>query len=86
MLVSSEHYKHPKPTRANALPFRTAPHVGHLYSMVLADVIKRWQLLKGRKAVLSTGIDEHGMKVGILNTPIKGLCADGHFHRSSRLL
>ena len=31
--------------------------------MVLADVIKRWQLLKGRKAVLSTGIDEHGMKV-----------------------
>jgi tRNA synthetases class I (M) len=42
-----------------------APHVGHLYSMVLADIIKRWQLLQGRQALLSTGTDEHGMKVGI---------------------
>lgn len=40
-----------------------APHVGHLYSMVLADIIKRWELLKGEKAILCTGTDEHGMKV-----------------------
>ena len=41
----------------------TAPHIGHLYSIVLADVLKRWQELKGKKAILCTGTDEHGMKV-----------------------
>ncbi|CAK4015014.1 probable methionyl-tRNA synthetase [Lecanosticta acicola] len=40
-----------------------APHVGHMYTMILADVLKRWQVLKGRKAVLLTGTDEHGMKI-----------------------
>ncbi|KAI0015330.1 tRNA synthetases class I (M)-domain-containing protein [Xylariomycetidae sp. FL0641] len=40
-----------------------SPHVGHLYSMLVADVLKRWQTLKGRTAYLSTGTDEHGMKV-----------------------
>ncbi|KAI0874614.1 tRNA synthetases class I (M)-domain-containing protein [Hypoxylon argillaceum] len=40
-----------------------SPHVGHLYSMVVADVLKRWEVLKGREAFLSTGTDEHGMKV-----------------------
>ncbi|THW73293.1 hypothetical protein D6D19_05778 [Aureobasidium pullulans] len=40
-----------------------APHVGHLYTMVLSDVLKRWQLLKGKKAILLTGTDEHGMKI-----------------------
>ncbi|KAI3322995.1 tRNA synthetases class I (M)-domain-containing protein [Xylariaceae sp. AK1471] len=40
-----------------------SPHVGHLYSMLIADVLKRWEVLKGREAYLSTGTDEHGMKV-----------------------
>ncbi|KAI0883196.1 tRNA synthetases class I (M)-domain-containing protein [Annulohypoxylon maeteangense] len=40
-----------------------SPHVGHLYSMLIADILKRWQVLKGRPAILSTGTDEHGMKV-----------------------
>ncbi|PHH79509.1 hypothetical protein CDD80_4620 [Ophiocordyceps camponoti-rufipedis] len=40
-----------------------APHIGHLYSMVLADVLKRWQQLHGVQAFLSTGTDEHGLKV-----------------------
>ncbi|TGO65447.1 hypothetical protein BCON_0002g00290 [Botryotinia convoluta] len=40
-----------------------APHVGHLYTMVLADVFKRWQVLKGHTAILCTGTDEHGMKI-----------------------
>jgi methionyl-tRNA synthetase len=31
--------------------------------MVVADVLKRWQELKGRKAVLLTGTDEHGLKI-----------------------
>ncbi|ERT02060.1 methionyl-tRNA synthetase [Sporothrix schenckii 1099-18] len=39
------------------------PHIGHLYTMVLADVLKRWQTLLGRKALLCTGTDEHGLKV-----------------------
>ncbi|KAI4864667.1 tRNA synthetases class I (M)-domain-containing protein [Hypoxylon rubiginosum] len=40
-----------------------SPHVGHLYSMLIADILKRWQVLKGKQAILSTGTDEHGMKV-----------------------
>ncbi|QIX00069.1 hypothetical protein AMS68_005586 [Peltaster fructicola] len=31
--------------------------------MVLTDVLKRWQELKGRKAILCTGTDEHGLKM-----------------------
>ncbi|KAG9250258.1 tRNA synthetases class I (M)-domain-containing protein [Emericellopsis atlantica] len=40
-----------------------APHIGHLYTMILADVLKRWHQLKGSEAFLSTGTDEHGMKI-----------------------
>ena len=40
-----------------------APHIGHVYTMVVTDVLKRWQELKGRKAILLTGTDEHGMKI-----------------------
>ncbi|KAK9456919.1 tRNA synthetases class I (M)-domain-containing protein [Dipodascopsis uninucleata] len=40
-----------------------APHIGHLYSMMLADTLKRWKTLTGRDAYLLTGTDEHGMKV-----------------------
>ncbi|PGH18188.1 methionine-tRNA ligase [Polytolypa hystricis UAMH7299] len=41
-----------------------APHVGHLYTIVLADILKRWQLLLGNTdAKLLTGTDEHGMKI-----------------------
>lgn len=31
--------------------------------MVLTDVLKRWQTLAGRRALLVTGTDEHGMKI-----------------------
>ncbi|KAL4929937.1 methionine--tRNA ligase MSM1 [Aspergillus undulatus] len=41
-----------------------APHVGHLYTMVIADVLKRWRTLLGdTEAQLLTGTDEHGMKI-----------------------
>ncbi|KAK2608748.1 methionyl-tRNA synthetase [Conoideocrella luteorostrata] len=40
-----------------------APHIGHLYTMVLVDVLKRWQQIKGKEAFLLTGTDEHGMKI-----------------------
>ena len=34
-----------------------------MYCMIIADVLKRWQQMKNRKAILLTGTDEHGMKV-----------------------
>ncbi|KAJ5543209.1 hypothetical protein N7535_005638 [Penicillium sp. DV-2018c] len=41
-----------------------APHVGHLYTMVIGDIMKRWQVLLGNTdAQLLTGTDEHGMKI-----------------------
>ncbi|KAJ2966287.1 hypothetical protein NQ176_g10220 [Zarea fungicola] len=40
-----------------------APHIGHLYTTVLADVAKRWQQINGREAYMCTGTDEHGMKI-----------------------
>ncbi|KAG0360842.1 methionyl-tRNA synthetase [Gamsiella multidivaricata] len=39
------------------------PHIGHLHSAVLADTFKRFQEFKGCKAMLSTGTDEHGLKI-----------------------
>ncbi|KAF9888724.1 methionyl-tRNA synthetase [Aspergillus nanangensis] len=41
-----------------------APHVGHLYTMIIADILKRWRTLNGdTEAQLLTGTDEHGMKI-----------------------
>ena len=55
-----------------------APHVGHLYTMILTDILKRWQVLNGQKAILCTGTDEHGMKIqraaAQANTPPKEFC------------
>lgn len=39
------------------------PHIGHLYSSVLADTLTRYYALKGADAFLCTGTDEHGLKV-----------------------
>jgi methionyl-tRNA synthetase len=42
------------------------PHIGHLYSSLLADTIARWQVVKYRpppKIIFSTGTDEHGLKI-----------------------
>ncbi len=41
----------------------TDPHLGHLYTAVLADVLARYHRLKGHKVTFSTGMDEHGLKV-----------------------
>ncbi len=40
-----------------------APHVGSAYSTVLADALARWGRLRGADVRLSTGTDEHGLKV-----------------------
>src|SRR2546430_15564092 len=39
------------------------PHVGHAYEKVLADVIARYQRLKGNEVFFPTGVDQHGQKV-----------------------
>lgn len=40
------------------------PHIGHLYSIVLADAIKKTLKIKGyNNLILSTGTDEHGLKI-----------------------
>ncbi len=40
-----------------------APHIGHAYEKVLADVIARYNRLKGEKVYFLTGVDQHGQKV-----------------------
>jgi len=39
------------------------PHLGHVYSTVVADVMARYHRLSGRKVRFLTGTDEHGQKV-----------------------
>lgn len=39
------------------------PHIGHAYEKVLADVMARYQRLKGREVYFLTGVDQHGQKV-----------------------
>ncbi|KAK7489324.1 hypothetical protein BaRGS_00019432 [Batillaria attramentaria] len=40
-----------------------APHIGHLYSALVADASSRWQRLKGRQTLFTVGTDEHGLKI-----------------------
>ncbi len=40
-----------------------APHIGHAYEKVLADVIARYHRLKGERVFFLTGVDQHGQKV-----------------------
>jgi len=39
------------------------PHLGSLYSTLMADVVARWQKLCGKQVFLLTGTDEHGQKI-----------------------
>lgn len=40
-----------------------APHIGHAYTSIAADVLARWARLEGRDVFFLTGTDEHGQKV-----------------------
>ena len=40
-----------------------APHIGHAYTSVAADVVARWKRLDGFDVFFLTGTDEHGQKV-----------------------
>lgn len=40
-----------------------APHIGHAYEKVLADVLARWHRAQGTEVYFLTGVDQHGQKV-----------------------
>lgn len=39
------------------------PHLGSLYSTLIADVVSRWQQLSDKQTYFLTGTDEHGQKI-----------------------
>jgi len=39
------------------------PHIGHAYTTIAADILNRWNKLKGNKSRFLTGTDEHGKKI-----------------------
>ncbi|MGD2116123.1 MAG: methionine--tRNA ligase [Acidobacteriota bacterium] len=39
------------------------PHIGHIYSTVITDVIARYHRLAGEEVYFLTGTDEHGQKI-----------------------
>ncbi len=39
------------------------PHIGHAYETIAADVMARFQRLRGRRVRFQTGTDEHGLKM-----------------------
>jgi methionyl-tRNA synthetase len=41
----------------------SAPHIGHAYEKILADVIARYHRLKRDEVFFLTGVDQHGQKV-----------------------
>jgi methionyl-tRNA synthetase len=41
----------------------SAPHIGHAYEKVLADVLARYHRFKGENVFFLTGVDQHGQKV-----------------------
>src|SRR5580692_10877704 len=40
-----------------------APHIGHAYTTIAADTIRRFKQMNGYDVVLATGTDEHGVNV-----------------------
>jgi methionyl-tRNA synthetase len=40
-----------------------APHIGHAYTTIAADAIKRLKRMQGYDVILATGTDEHGVNV-----------------------
>jgi len=39
------------------------PHIGHTYTTIVADVIRRYKRMRGFEVVMTTGTDEHGVNV-----------------------
>ena len=65
-----------------------APHVGHLYTLVVTDIYKRWRTVLGETdAQMLTGTDEHGIKIqkaaAVAGVDVKLFCDENckHFKR-----
>ena len=39
------------------------PHIGHAYTTIVADVLARWNKIKGKEVFFLTGSDDHGKKI-----------------------
>ena len=39
------------------------PHIGHTYTTIVADVVRRYKRMRGYEVVMTTGTDEHGVNV-----------------------
>ena len=39
------------------------PHIGHTYTTIVADVLRRYKRMRGYDVVMTTGTDEHGVNV-----------------------
>lgn len=39
------------------------PHLGHAYEKIIADIMARWNRLKGKDVFFLTGMDEHGQNI-----------------------
>ncbi len=39
------------------------PHIGHTYTTVVADTVRRYKRMQGYEVVMTTGTDEHGINV-----------------------
>ncbi|MEX0920713.1 MAG: methionine--tRNA ligase [Candidatus Pacearchaeota archaeon] len=39
------------------------PHIGHAYTTIAADVLSRWNKIKGKDVFFLTGTDDHGKKI-----------------------
>jgi methionyl-tRNA synthetase len=39
------------------------PHIGHTYTTIVADTIRRYKRMRGYEVVMTTGTDEHGVNV-----------------------
>ena len=39
------------------------PHIGHTYSTIVVDVIRRYKRMRGFDVFMTTGADEHGVNV-----------------------
>src|SRR5499425_127668 len=67
------HRKAPKGKMAQATPkfYLTTPiyytnglpHIGHVYTTIVADTVRRLKRMQGYDVVMTTGTDEHGINV-----------------------
>ena len=58
-----------------------APHIGHAYTTLAADTIKRLKRMQGFEVILATGTDEHGVNVERAHVALDVRLAGGHAAR-----